>query len=150
MNGSSISEVSWKPEYYTVKIIESRPFDAASKNKMQKQRYGVKVPKLMDQVWSVTFLVLIGLWVIQITSIAKQYRRLGRIIMAGKVEVLAEMDSIKAHLMAIDAGVEELHALIAAQTGDGITPAVADELLAKLAEMRLEADKILTDDPATP
>lgn len=70
--------------------------------------------------------------------------------MAGKVEVLAEMDSIKAHLQTIDAGVEALHALIAAQTGDGITPAVADELLAKLAEMRMVADEILTDDPATP
>lgn len=69
-----------------------------------------------------------------------------RCIMATLQEVVSGLDDLKATLIAVDQGVEGLHDQIKGFIGQGITPEVADQLLAKIAEVKAESDKILTDD----
>lgn len=67
-------------------------------------------------------------------------------IMGTLAEVVAKIDDLTANLAVVDAAVESLYDQIKAFTDQGITPAVADQLLAKLDEVKAAADKISTDD----
>ena len=70
--------------------------------------------------------------------------------MSSKEEVLTAIDDLKTYIVTIDQGVEALYDMITQLTNQGITPEVANQLLAKISEVRFEADKILVDHPAAP
>lgn len=67
-------------------------------------------------------------------------------IMGTLNEVLAKIDDLTANLAIVDSAVESLYDQIKAFTDQGITPAVADQLLAKLDEVKAAASVIVTDD----
>lgn len=67
-------------------------------------------------------------------------------IMGTLAEVVAKIDDLTANLAVVDAAVESLYDQIKAFTDQGITSEVADQLLAKLDEVKAAADKISTDD----
>ncbi len=73
--------------------------------------------------------------------------------MAKLEDVIAALDEQKAYIVSIDAAVEVLHDTIKAlsatvqeYTDNGITSAAADPLVAKIAEIKTAADKIVSDD----
>lgn len=77
----------------------------------------------------------------------------GREIMAKLSDVLAALDEQKSYIVSIDAAVELLHdqikslsATVQEYTDNGITSAAADALIAKIAELKAAADKIVSDD----
>lgn len=77
----------------------------------------------------------------------------GKEIMATLAEVLAKQDEQTAYLKSIDGAVEELHDALTALKAEvqqyidqGITPAAADAIIAKIDEAKLVADKIVTND----
>lgn len=77
----------------------------------------------------------------------------GDLIMAKLTDVIAALDEQKAYIASIDTAVEALHetiktlsATVQDYTDNGITSAAADALVAKIAELKAAADKIVTDD----
>lgn len=66
--------------------------------------------------------------------------------MATLQEVTTSLDDLKAAVATVDQGVEALYEQIKQFQGQGITPEVADQLLAKVQEVRSALDVVSTDD----
>jgi hypothetical protein len=61
-------------------------------------------------------------------------------------DVIGSLDELKSFVASVDATVEALYDQIKLFTNSGITSEVADQLLAKVAEVRSAVDKVQSDD----
>lgn len=69
-----------------------------------------------------------------------------RLIMATLTEVVASLDELKTTVETVDTAVEALYEQIKQFVGQGITSEVADQLMAKVADIRSAVEKVESDD----